>query len=223
MSILIPKFNNEKLLDQAFIHRSFINENAKTGLEHNERLEFLGDAVLELAVTEYLYKKYKEAPEGELTAYRAGLVNMYSLAKIASALGLNDKMRLSKGEQRDDNSKARLSILADAYEALLGAIYLDQGMDIAKGFVYETLMPELSDIVKYRLYKDPKSNLQERSQEDMSVTPIYKILRESGPDHNKEFVAGVYLDDVLIAEGSGQSKHEAETSAAKEALRLRFK
>lgn len=223
MSILIPKFNNEKLLDQAFIHRSFINENAKTGLEHNERLEFLGDAVLELAVTEYLYKKYKEAPEGELTAYRAGLVNMYSLAKIASALGLNERMRLSKGEQRDDNSKARLSILADAYEALLGAIYLDQGMDIAKSFVYETLIPELSDIVKYRLYKDPKSNLQEHSQEYMSVTPIYKILRESGPDHNKEFVAGVYLDDVLIAEGSGQSKHEAETSAAKEALRLRFK
>ena len=223
MLVTIPKFNNEKLLEQAFIHRSFINENQKTGLEHNERLEFLGDAVLELIVTEYLYKKYKEAAEGELTAYRAGLVNMYSLAKVSSMLGLNDRMRLSKGEQRDDNSKARLSILADAYEALLGAIYLDRGLEVAKEFVYDTLMPELVDIVKYRLYKDAKSNLQERAQEDMSVTPIYKILKESGPDHSKEFVAGVYLDDVLVAEGSGQSKHEAETSAAKEALKVKFK
>ena len=219
---MIPQFNNERLLDQAFIHRSFINENAKTGLSHNERLEFLGDSVLELIVTEYLYKKYKEADEGELTAYRAGLVNMYTLAKVAMSLDLNDKMRLSKGEQRDTNSKARLSILADAYEALLGAIYLDRGIDEVRDFIYQTLIPELIDIVKYRLYKDPKSSLQERAQESMSVTPIYKILSESGPDHNKKFIAGVYLDDVLVSEGSGQSKHEAETAAAREALKVKF-
>ncbi len=215
---MIPEFKNKNLLEQAFIHRSFINENARTGLSHNERLEFLGDAVLELIVTDALYSKYPEAAEGELTAYRAGLVNMNTLSKVAIELNFNDKMKLSKGEQKDTNSKARMSILADAYEALLGAIYLDQGYGAARIFVEKTLLPEISDMIKYATYKDSKSNLQERAQEEMSVTPIYKIINESGPDHNKVFVSGVFLDNVLIAEGRGNSKHEAETNAAKEAL-----
>ncbi len=216
---MIPEFKNKNLLEQAFIHRSFINENARTGLAHNERLEFLGDAVLELIVTDALYTKYPEAAEGELTSYRAGLVNMNALSKVAIDLNFNDKMRLSRGEQKDTNSKARLSILADAYEALLGAIYLDQGYGAARTFVEKTLLPEINDMIKYGLYKDPKSSLQERAQEEMSVTPIYKIISESGPDHNKIFVSGVYLDNVLISEGRGQSKHEAETNAAREALK----
>lgn len=215
---MIPEFKNKNLLEQAFIHRSFINENARTGLAHNERLEFLGDAVLELIVTDALYIKYPEAAEGELTAYRAGLVNMNALSKVSIGLGFNDKMKLSRGEQKDTNSKARMSILADAYEALLGAIYLDQGYGAARTFVEKTLLPEIGDMIRYATYRDPKSSLQERAQEEISVTPIYKIISESGPDHNKIFVSGVYLDNVLIAEGRGNSKHEAETSAAKEAL-----
>lgn len=218
---MIPTFNNEKLLEQAFIHRSYINENAKTGLEHNERLEFLGDSVLELIVTDALYNRFKEAAEGELTAYRAGLVNMNTLSKVAIDMDFNSRMKLSKGEQKDVMSKARMSILADAYEAVLGAIYIDQGLEVARKFVTDTLMPELTDIIKYRLYKDPKSNLQERSQEDLSVTPVYKVMSESGPDHNKVFVSGVYFDTVLIAEGKGNSKHEAETAAAREALKVK--
>lgn len=218
---MIPEFNNKKLLEQAFIHRSYINENARTGLAHNERLEFLGDAVLELIVTDELYHKYPDLAEGELTAYRAGLVNMNTLSKVASRLGINEQLMLSKGEQKDSQSKARMSILADAYEALLGAIYLDQGFDRAQKFVAETLLIELPDIIKYRLYKDPKSNLQERSQEDIGITPNYRILNESGPDHNKEFIAGVYFDNVLVAEGKGNSKHEAETKAAEMALRAK--
>lgn len=218
---MVPEFKNKILLEQAFIHRSYINENAKTGLSHNERLEFLGDAVLELIVTKALYRKFPEANEGELTAYRAGLVNMNTLSKVATDLKFNDRMKLSKGEQKDTSSKARMSILADAYEALLGAIYLDLGYDQADKFVTETLLPELVDIIKYRLYKDPKSNLQERSQEDLSITPFYKVISESGPDHNKEFVSGVFLDDVMIAEGRGQSKHDSETAAARAALKVR--
>ncbi len=215
---MIPEFKNKNLLEQAFIHRSFINENARTGLSHNERLEFLGDAVLELIITDALYIKYPEAAEGELTAYRAGLVNMNTLSRVSVELGFNNKMKLSRGEEKDTNSKARMSILADAYEALLGAIYIDQGYGSARLFVEKTLLPEINDMIKYATYKDPKSSLQERAQEEMSVTPIYKIISESGPDHNKIFISGVYLDNVLIAEGKGNSKHEAETYAAREAL-----
>ncbi len=218
---MVPEFKNKILLEQAFIHRSYINENAKTGLSHNERLEFLGDAVLELIVTKALYTKFPEANEGDLTAYRAGLVNMNTLSKVATELQFNDRMKLSRGEQKDTSSKARMSILADAYEALLGAIYLDLGYDQAEKFVTETLLPELVDIIKYRLYKDPKSNLQERSQEDLSITPFYKVISESGPDHNKEFVSGVFIDDVMIAEGRGQSKHDSETVAARAALKIK--
>lgn len=210
-------FKNEDLLAQAFIHRSFINENPRSGLEHNERLEFLGDAVLELVVTEYLYDVYPERSEGDLTAYRSALVNAVTLGKVAEDLSFNDMMKLSKGEAKDV-SRARSSILADAYEAFIGALYLDQGYGVAKAFISRTVLVKTEDIVKQGLYKDAKSFVQEKAQEIHGVTPSYKVLGEEGPDHDKLFSIGIYFGDELIAEGRGKSKQEAETEAAKAAL-----
>lgn len=212
-------FKNDALLEQAFIHRSFINENSRSGLEHNERLEFLGDAILELVVTEYLYSVYPNHSEGDLTAYRSALVNAVTLGQVADHLGFNAMMKLSKGEAKDV-SRARSSILADAYEAFIGALYLDQGYDAAKQFISRTVLVRTEDIIKQGLHKDAKSYIQEKAQETRSVTPNYKVLGEEGPDHDKRFRVGIYFGDELIAEGEGKSKQEAETSAAKSALQV---
>lgn len=211
------KFSNEKLLTQAFIHRSFINENPRSGLEHNERLEFLGDAVLELVVTEFLYMKYTHHNEGDLTSYRSALVNAVTLGEVASSLQFNDMLKLSKGEAKDV-SRARSSILADAYEAFVGALYLDQGYESAKEFIARTLLFKTEEIIRKGLYKDAKSFVQEKSQELFGVTPSYRVLREEGPDHDKIFNIGIYFNDERIAEGEGKSKQEAETNAARNAL-----
>jgi ribonuclease-3 len=210
-------FTNDKLLEQAFIHRSYINENTKSGLEHNERLEFLGDAVLELVVTEFLYTKYSGHNEGDLTAYRSALVNAVTLGSLADSLMFNDMMRLSKGEAKDVH-RARSSILADAYEAFVGALYLDQGYEMTKDFIARTLLGKTDEIIKKGLYKDAKSFVQEKSQEIFGVTPSYKVLSEEGPDHDKLFLVGIFFSDDKIAEGKGKSKQEAETNAAREAL-----
>ncbi len=210
-------FTNSTLLEQAFIHRSFINENPRTGLVHNERLEFLGDAVLELVVTEFLYEKFPHQNEGDLTAYRSALVNAVTLGDLASSLGFNDIMKLSKGEAKDVH-RARSSILADAYEAFVGALYTDQGYDAVREFIRRTLLGKTDEIIRKGLYKDAKSFVQEKSQELYSLTPNYKVLREEGPDHDKLFCVGIYFGEDKIAEGKGKSKQEAETSAARAAL-----
>lgn len=204
-------------LEQAVVHRSYLNEHADFPLGHNERLEFLGDAVLELVVTEYLFEKF-ENPEGELTNYRAALVNGQNLAKIAHTLGIEEYLYLSKGESKDKNTKARNYILANAIEAIIGALYLDFGWDEAKRFIDENVLSTLPEILKKKLYVDPKSLFQEESQSRLSLTPSYKVLEESGPDHNKNFRVGAYLGKDLAGVGVGTSKQEAQIDAAANAL-----
>jgi ribonuclease III len=210
-------FENKDILRQAIVHRSYLNEHSDFPLGHNERLEFLGDAVLELVVTEYLYDNY-ENPEGELTNWRAALVNSEMLAKLCKNLGVEDYLYLSKGESKDKNSKARKYILANAFEALIGAIYQDQGWDASKIFITKHVLAELPYILEHRLYIDPKSRFQEAAQERVGVTPSYKVLSEEGPDHEKEFEVGVYLGKEQIAVGKGMSKHEAQVAAAEAAI-----
>jgi len=210
-------FSDKNLLKQAFVHRSYINENPKLGLAHNERLEFLGDAVLELVITDYLYKKYPDKAEGELTSFRAALVNAVTIAQVATNIGMNDFLLLSKGETKDIG-KARQYILANTYEAYVGAIYLDLGYDKALDFIADTLMTKTDEIVEKKLWRDPKSLVQEKAQEHEEVTPSYKVLKETGPDHDKHFTVGIYFGKKLIAEGKGKSKQEAEQEAAKTAL-----
>lgn len=211
-------FQNKALLKQAFTHRSYLNENRDQDIEHNERLEFLGDAVLELVVTNDLYHTYPEKPEGELTAFRSALVNTVSIAAAADDLSMNDYLLLSKGEARD-TGRARQYILANTFEAYIGALYLDQGYDIAKDFIRKNLLPRLEEIVAKRLWQDSKSYFQEKAQEKVSVTPAYQTLKEIGPDHDKEFVVGVFLKDVMVAKGMGRSKQEAEQDAAQNGLK----
>ncbi len=214
------KFKNKDLLQQAFVHRSYINENKGFKLSHNERLEYLGDAVLELIVTEYLYKKYPESPEGELTSYRSALVNAITLSKIAADMGMNDYLLLSKGEAKD-TGRARSIILANTFEAFVGALYLDQGYEVSREFINKVLLGELEEeIVKKSLWRDAKSLLQEKAQEVMNVTPSYKMISETGPDHNKMFTIGLYFNEKLITEGRGHAKQEAEQEAAKKALEI---
>ncbi|HTE49048.1 MAG TPA: ribonuclease III [Candidatus Paceibacterota bacterium] len=213
-------FKNKNLLEQAFIHRSYINENPATPLSHNERLEFLGDAVLELIVTDFLYKKYPNYAEGELTALRSALVNAVIISEIAANIGMNDFLLLSKGEAKD-NGKARSYILANTYEAYIGALYLDQGIDAVDKFVANTLLPKTAEIVNKKLWRDAKSLVQEKAQEFLLTTPLYKVLHESGPDHDKHFTVGIYFKSELIAEGKGKSKQEAEQSAALAALKAK--
>ena len=210
-------FKNKDILKQAFIHRSYINENPRTNLHHNERLEFLGDAVLELVVTDFLYSKYKNHNEGDLTAYRSALVNAVTLSEVANELSFNDLIMLSKGEAKD-LSRARSSILADAYEAYVGAIYLDLGYEQARNFIEKTVLIKTEEINKKGAYKDAKSFVQEKSQEKFGITPSYKILSEEGPDHDKIFTVAICFGNDVIAEGTGKSKQEAETSAAKNAI-----
>jgi ribonuclease III len=213
-------FNDKKLLEQAFIHRSYINENSGLKLSHNERLEFLGDAVLELVVTDFLYNKFKDKDEGELTAYRSALVNAIIIGEIALSLGMNNFLLLSKGEAKDIG-KARSYILANTYESYVGAVYMDQGYKIAESFISKTLFPKIDEIIAKKLWRDAKSLVQEKAQEYLNVTPSYKVLHESGPDHDKNFTAGIFFGEDKIAEGKGHSKQEAEQSAARNALEIK--
>jgi len=209
-------FKNKALLEQAFCHRSYLNENPSFHSDHNERLEFLGDAVLELVVTEYLFKNY-DNPEGEMTNWRAALVNAITLSEIANKLNFGDFLLLSKGEAKD-TGKARQYILANTFESFLGALYLDQGFEVCRDFVEKTVLCELPRILKEGLYRDAKSHFQEQAQERVRITPTYKVIKEWGPDHAKSFVIGVFLDKELVAEGEGSSKQEAEEQAARNGL-----
>ncbi|UZE93130.1 MAG: ribonuclease III [Candidatus Nealsonbacteria bacterium] len=214
------KFKNKDLLTQAFVHRSYCNEHPDFHLSHNERLEFLGDAVLELVVTEDLYQQYPKKTEGELTNWRASLVNSKILARVAQKLGFNDFLLLSRGESKE-LGKARRYILANTFEAVIGAIYLDRGYKTCQGFIRKHLIKELPLIIEKGLYRDAKSHFQEESQERVGITPAYKVLKEWGPDHAKHFIIGVFLEEELIAEGEGSSKQEAEEEAAKKALEVK--
>lgn len=215
--ILEVHFKNQNLLKIALTHRSYLNEHPEFLKEHNERLEFLGDSVLELLVSEYLYEKFQK-PEGEMTNLRAALVNSEILGKIAKKLKIEDYLFLSKGEAKDIN-RARMALLANALEAIIGAIYLDQGMEKARSFVKKNILILLPDILKKKIIKDPKTQFQEIAQERFSITPHYKVLREWGPDHEKRFLIGLYLNKKIITKGEGFSKQEAEEKAANKALK----
>ena len=211
-------FKDKNLLKQAFTHRSYLNENPDSDLYHNERLEFLGDAVLELIVTEHLYKNYPDKPEGELTTWRAALVNARMLAIVAKDLKLGEYLLLSHGEARE-TGKARDYILANATEALLGALYLDQGLKACKIIIEQYVLSKLPQVLEEKLFEDAKSQFQELAQEKIGITPSYQVLKEWGPDHEKNFEVGVALEKKLIAKGVGTSKQEAEQEAAKAALK----
>ncbi len=214
------RFHNPDYLVQALVHRSYLNENREFPLAHNERLEFLGDAVLELVVTEFLFEQYLN-PEGELTNWRAALVNAKMCAKVANEIGFESYLFLSHGEAKDAGTKAREYILANALEALIGSIYVDQGWDMAKQFVTRWVITKLPEVLELGLWMDPKSRFQESAQEILGITPTYRVMKEEGPDHNKQFVVGVYLDKEKIAEGTGTSKQEAQTDAAEHALEVK--
>lgn len=211
------KFNDKNLLRTAFIHRSYLNEHPEERLTNNERLEFLGDAVLGLVVSETLYRRYPESPEGDLTNLRSSLVNAKTLSTAAASLGLGGYLHLSKGEEAT-GGRTRQYILANTFEALVGAIFLDQGLPAVKKFLDSHLLLYLQEIIEKKLYKDFKSILQEKAQEELGVTPIYKIIEEKGPDHAKIFRTAVLVDKKRFADGEGSSKQEAEQQAAKAAL-----
>lgn len=210
-------FADIKLITTALTHRSYINESRRNVGDHNERLEFLGDAVLELITTEFLYAKYPNKAEGDLTSYRAGLVNTSTLATVSMELGVNDFLLLSKGEAKD-TGRARQYILANAFEAIVGALFLDGGYDAARAFVAKFLLPRTEDIVNNHLWRDAKSRFQELSQDKVGITPSYETVQEEGPDHNRDFTVSVFLKGEEVARGSGKSKQEAEQSAAGNAL-----
>ena len=210
------KFKDKNLLLQALTHRSYLNENPDWALDHNERLEFLGDAVLELVVTEYLYLNFPN-PEGEMTNWRAALVNANMLSEVSVKFNLNQFILLSRGEAKD-TGRARQYILANAVEALIGAVYLDQGYEVSKKFIHSFILDELNRIIEKRLYRDAKSLFQEKAQEKVGITPSYEVLEEWGPDHARQFKVGVFLEKEIVAEGEGPSKQEAQQSAAEKAL-----
>ena len=206
------QFKDKLLLETVFIHRSYLNEHKSLKLEHNERLEFLGDAVLELAVTQFLYINF-DRPEGELTNWRSALVKGESLSVEAKRLGLDPLIKTSRGEAKNVG-KARDIILANAFEALIGAIYLDQGFEVASKFVLENICHKLDNILQKGLYQDAKSKFQELAQEQFGITPVYNVLSESGPDHSKTFIVGAFLGTNKVGEGSGPSKQRAQINAA---------
>ena len=216
-STLGVEFKDTLVLLSAVTHRSYLNEHREATWEHNERLEFLGDAVLELAVTDYLFTKYPEKPEGELTAVRAALVNTVSLSEASEQLGINKFLLMSKGEAKD-MGRARQYILANAFEACIGALYIDQGYEAAKDFIARRLFAKTDKIVEKRLWQDAKSRFQELSQERFSVTPTYETIGQEGPDHDRVFAVGVFLKRDKIAEGIGGSKQEAEQQAAEKEM-----
>ncbi|MFA6027502.1 MAG: ribonuclease III [Patescibacteria group bacterium] len=213
-------FKDKTHLIQALVHRSYLNEHRDFPLGHNERLEFLGDAVLELVITEYLYKNY-EAPEGDLTNWRASVVNSQMLAKVAKEMEVESLLYLSKGEAKDKNTKARDQILANTFESITGAIYLEFGFAAASQFILKQLVPELKYILKNKLFIDPKTLFQEKAQDALGVTPHYKVLKETGPDHAKKFLVGLFLNDEKVTEGKGASKQEAQLNAAKAGLEIK--
>lgn len=212
-------FENKNLLKEALTHRSYLNENPKWSFSDNERLEFLGDAVLELIVTAELFNRFPDYKEGQMTGVRAALVNYVMLSQIAKSMGLENFVLLSKGEAKD-TGRARDVILANAIEALIGALYLDGGYDAAKNFIHSAVLSRLEEVFKKGLIKDAKSLLQEKAQSENKITPVYRVLEESGPDHQKVFRVGVYFGNKLIAEGQGASKQDAEVEAAKAAIEL---
>lgn len=214
------EFINKDLLKQAFTHRSYLNEHRTLGIDHNERLEFLGDAVLELVVTRFLYEKFPDKKEGDLTAFRSALVNTNTLSEAATKIGMNAFLLLSKGEAKD-TGRARQFILANTFEAYIGALYLDQGYDVAELFVSKHILVLIDDIVEQKKFIDSKSKFQELAQEHTGITPSYKLIKEVGPDHNKVFVIAVLINDKEIAEGEGKSKQEAEQMAAEKALAIK--
>lgn len=213
-------FKDKGLLRQAFVHRSYINENKDAGFGHNERLEFLGDAVLELVITDYLYKKYPDKTEGDMTSYRSALVNATTCAAVATKLGMNDFLMLSRGEAKD-TGRARQFILANTLEALIGALYIDQSYDVARDFIYKNISPLIDSVIAEGSWIDSKSLFQERAQDIEGVTPMYKTTKETGPDHDKKFTVGVYVKEKMIATGEGKSKQDAEQEAAKKALEVK--
>ena len=210
------EFDNIDLLVTAFTHRSYMNEHKKSARQHNERLEFLGDAVLELAVTDYLFRNYKE-PEGILTSWRSALVRTESIGEAGALLGYEPLLRLSRGE-KNGSDRARAQILANSFEALLGAIYLEKGYETADKFINDHILKKLDEILKTGSWRDPKSHLQEVSQSVDGMTPQYRVMEEVGPDHEKEFTLGVYVGDRLMGSGTGPSKQFAQQEAAREAL-----
>ena len=211
-------FIDVNILKTALTHRSFLNENKEKSLQHNERLEFLGDAVLEFIITELLFQQYPDKTEGDLTSFRAATVKTPSLAESALSLNLGNYLYLSKGEEATGGRK-RQYILANAFEALIGAIYLDQGIKIAQKFLNKYLFPKIKNIIENRLDIDNKSKLQEVVQEELGLTPSYQLISETGPDHNKNFEMGVVIGTVMLTKGTGQNKQEAEQQAAAEALK----
>jgi ribonuclease III len=210
-------FNDIELLVTAFTHRSYVNEHRKTAHEHNERLEFLGDAVLELVSTEYLFKNYKD-PEGILTNWRSALVRTESISAAAARYQFEPLLRLSRGERRG-TPRARAQILANSYESVVGALYLDQGYDATKRFIEESLLSTFESILKSGSWMDPKSHLQELVQSQDGFTPVYRVLSEEGPDHEKTFTVGVFVDGKLKGQGEGPSKQSGQVAAAEAALR----
>ena len=215
------EFSDKNLLKTAMTHRSYLNENPPAGggyAAHNERLEFLGDAVLELVITEYLFKMFTDKPEGDLTSIRASLVNANMLGNVAAELDFNRFLLLSRGEAKDVG-RARQYIMANAFEAVTGAIYLDRGYEAVKGFLLRVLSPKVSEIVERKLYRDAKSLFQEEAQERVSITPAYNVIKEWGPAHDKHFIVGVYLGKELVAEGEWPSKQEAQQQAAENGLK----
>ncbi|OHA40088.1 MAG: ribonuclease III [Candidatus Taylorbacteria bacterium RIFCSPLOWO2_12_FULL_47_20] len=210
-------FKNKLLLQQAFTHRSYINENRSLRLSHNERLEFLGDAVLELVITKYLFDNFPAKNEGEMTSYRSALVNANTLSEVAEEIGMNDYLLLSRGEAKD-TGRARQYILANTYEALIGAIYIDRGYEAAETFIGGTLYGRVDKVAKDGGWMDAKSKFQEKAQEISGFTPMYKTVREEGPDHDKMFTVAVFVGNEEVAEGNGRSKQDAEQAAAAAAL-----
>ncbi len=217
--VLGIKINKRKLFLEAMTHRSYLNEHRHHKTDQNERLEFLGDAVLELVVTENLFNNYSN-PEGELTNWRAALVNGQMLAKVADKLGLNDFLLMSRGE-RKDTSKARQYLLANSVESIIGAIYLDQGYEVVKKFIEKNILVKLPGILKNKTYLDAKSYFQEKSQEVVQITPHYEVIKEWGPDHDKKFLMGVFLGEEKVAEGEGDSKQVAQRKAAENGLKIK--
>ena len=213
-------FSNKNLLQQALTHRSYCNEDRQWIFGHNERLEFLGDAILELVVSEFLFRKYPNKSEGDLTSYRAALVNARANVATSQILGLDEYVRLSRGEAKN-SGRARDIILADAFEAIIGATYLDRGLVVVEQMITRLVLSKANTIISGDLKKNTKTRLQENSQRLIEITPIYKVLKETGPDHNKEFVAGVFFNQDLIAQGTGPTKKLAEEQAAQAALVLK--
>lgn len=212
-------FKDYQFLQEALTHRSFLNENRSYKLPHNERLEFLGDAVLELSVTRYLFSNYQN-PEGDLTNWRAALVNGEMLAKIGQEIEIEEFLLMSRGESKD-TGKARQYILANAMEAIIGAIYLDQGYEEADKFINKHIISKLPEVLETKSYQDPKSYFQEKAQEIVQVTPHYEVVKEWGPDHDKRFSVAVFLGEEKVAEGEGESKQEAQRNAAEAGLKAK--